>query len=48
MSYLEFRVSISGQGLDNQYSKCFHPTPKLNATIYNNNTLIAFQKFGGL
>jgi hypothetical protein len=48
LSYLGFRVSISGQGLDNKCSKCFHPTPKLNATIYNHNTLIVFQKLGDL
>ena len=50
LSYIGFRLSISGQGLDNQCSKCLHPTPKLSATIYicNNNTLTAFQKLGGL
>ena len=50
LSYIGFRVSISGQGLDNQCSKCLHPTPKLNATIYicNNNTVTAFWKLGGL
>ena len=42
-------VSISRQGLDNQCSKCLHPTPKLNATIYViNNTVTAVQKIGGL
>ena len=37
-------------GLDNQCSKCLHPTPKLNATTYicNNNTVTAFRKLGGL
>ena len=34
LSYIGFKVSISGQGLDNQCSKCLHTTPKLNATIY--------------
>ena len=50
LSYIGFKVTISGQGLDNQCSKCLHPTPKLNAAIYicNNNTLTAFQKLGGL
>ena len=50
LCYIGFRVSISRQGLDNQYSKCLHPTPKLNAIIYicNNNTLTAFRKLGGL
>ena len=50
LSYIGFKVTISGQGLNNQCSKCLHPTPKLNATIYicNNNTLTAFRKLGGL
>ena len=50
LSYIGFRVIISGQGLGNQCSKCLHPTPKHNATIYicNNNTVTAFWKLGGL
>ena len=50
LSYIGFRVTISGQGLGNQCSNCLHPTPKLNATIYicNNNTVTAFRKLGDL
>ena len=50
LSYIGFRVTIAGQGLDNQCSKCLHPTPKLNTTIYicNNNTITAFRKLGDL
>ena len=49
LSYIGFRVSISGQGLDNQCSKGLHPTPNLmQQYICNNNTLIAFRKWGGL
>ena len=49
LSYLGFRVTISGQGLDNQCSKGLHPTPNLmQQYICNNNTITAVWKIGGL
>ena len=47
--YIGFRVTVSGQGMGNQCSKCLHPTPNLmQQYICNSNTLIAFWKLGGL